>query len=322
MAHPLRSRKPSPIFIGGTGRSGTTILGDLLDQHSLIRTSNPTEIKFLANRGGLLDVIFESQNSKILIRKQISRLHYRTWRERKRKDASLRMIRMQDFKEKLWQKWWEIDAKPPHGPGLHAGIDREVLENILNKYEKSMSRNHVRAGRGFMNKFISSQFNSSRGIKYWVETTPMNISYAQHLMLIYPQARFIVMRRDPRDVIASLVTKDWGPTTALEGVEWIEKRLRSDHLGQGFIPESQLLMIDLEDLVSNNPEGTYTKILNFLDIKDEPAIRTFHREKMSGDLASSGRWKSQIDSPEVVSAIAEMSQRLEADSIESGLKNL
>ena len=65
-----------PIFIGGTGRSGTTVLGDLLNEHSLVRTSNPTEIKFLANRGGFLDVVFGSLNSQIEKREESGTIFY------------------------------------------------------------------------------------------------------------------------------------------------------------------------------------------------------------------------------------------------------
>ncbi len=43
-----------PIFIGGTERSGTTVLGDLLNGESLVRTNSTTEIEFLANRDGFL----------------------------------------------------------------------------------------------------------------------------------------------------------------------------------------------------------------------------------------------------------------------------
>lgn len=291
----------------------------MLNEHSSIRTSNPTEIKFLANRGGLLDVIYGSPSSRISDREDISILHYRTYRNRKKRSAQIRKENLKEFKEKLWQKWWKIDAKPPHGPGLHVGINRDVLTGLVVRFEKSLNKSPSRAGKRFMREFISSQFDSIDGAKYWAETTPMNISYARQLLVLFPQARFIVMRRDPRDVIASLITKDWGPSTPLEGVEWIEKRLRSDAQGQSFIPKSQLLIIDLEDLVTNRPKQTYEKILKFLAIEDEPAMRAFHQEKMNGDLASSGRWKSQIDSPEFVASMSEMVQRLKLDSVESGL---
>ena len=318
MAHSPRTHKPTPLFIGGTGRSGTTILGDLLNEHSQIRTSNPTEIKFLANRGGLLDVIYGSPSSRLSDLEGISILHYRTYRNRKKRTTQLREERLQEFKEKIWQKWWEIDGKPPHGPGLHAGISKDVLEKILTRFEKLLTRNPTRAGSRFMDEFISSQFDSTTNEKYWTETTPMNISYARHLLALNPHARFIVMRRDPRDVIASLLTKDWGPSTPVEGVEWIENRLRAGHLGQSYIPKGQLLTIDLEDLVSNTPEQSYKRILDFLEIEDEPLMRAFHQEKMNGDLASTGRWKTQINSPEFVEAIEGMLKRLKADSIEYG----
>lgn len=319
MAHSPKTHNLTPIFVGGTGRSGTTILGDLLNEHSQIRTSNPTEIKFLSNRGGLLDVIFGSPSLKLLDRKKISMLHVRTYRQRKRRDLDARYLRMQEFKERLWQKWWEIDAQPPHGPGLHAGIDKEALAQIISRFEKSLKGNPSRLGTRFMNDFISAQLDSSSYEKYWAETTPMNISYARQLLILYPQARFIVMRRDPRDVIASLLTKDWGPTTPLEGIEWIEKRLRSDSFGESFIPDNQLLVVNLEDLVSNSPKESYQRILNFLKVIDEPAMRAFHQERMSSDLASSGRWKTQIDSPEFSQAFTDMIQRLEHDSVKFGL---
>ena len=52
------SSKVIPVFVGGTGRSGTTVVGDLLGNHSKIRTSTPIEIKFLTNKSGLVDVVF------------------------------------------------------------------------------------------------------------------------------------------------------------------------------------------------------------------------------------------------------------------------
>ncbi len=39
MAKLVTEFNPIPIFIGGTGRSGTTIVGDLLNEHPEIRTS-------------------------------------------------------------------------------------------------------------------------------------------------------------------------------------------------------------------------------------------------------------------------------------------
>jgi hypothetical protein len=303
-----------PIFIGGTGRSGTTVLGDLLNEHSLVRTSNPTEIKFLANRGGFLDVIFGSMNSQLENREKISIFHYRTYRQRAQKDLQQRRERFDEFVNKIWEKWWEIDAPAPHGPGLHAGIDKQDLQKLLGNYSKNIKRNPIQQARKFMESFINLQ-KDQKAEKYWAETTPMNISYSHRLIKLFPEAKFIVIRRDPRDVIASLLTKDWGPNTPLEGIEWIESRLRADNDALKAIDPKQVLVIHLEDLVTNSPNETYSKLLDFLELQDEPAMRKFHTTKMTTENASSGRWKNEINTPEFNDAIDSMNVRLKNDSI-------
>lgn len=310
-----RSSTYIPIFIGGTGRSGTTILGDLLNEHSLIRTSNPTEIKFLANRGGFLDVVFGTLGSQLEKREKISILNFRTRRQRKAKDLELRQQRFDEFTIKVWDKWWSIDAPAPHGPGLQAGIDRSNFEDLLSEYQKSLKKSPIPTARKFLNRFIQIQYGH-KGERFWAETTPMNISYSYRLYKLYPEAKFIVMRRDPRDVIASLLTKDWGPNTPLEGVEWIENRLRADHQALKDVPSNQVLIIDLEDLVTNSPEESYMKILSFLNLSDEPRMREFHRLKMTSENASSGRWKNEIDSVEFSGAIEAMNLRLARDLVQ------
>ena len=303
-----------PIFIGGTGRSGTTILGDLLNEHSLVRTSNPTEIKFLANRGGFLDVVFGSMSSQIENRQKISILHYRTYRERAQKDLLHRSQRFDEFNKKIWERWWEIDGPAPHGPGLHVGIEKKDLQRILSEYSHSMKKRPLKQASKFMESFISLQKNH-KGEKYWAETTPMNISYSNRLTKLFPSAKFIVIRRDPRDVIASLLTKDWGPNTPLEGIEWIEARLRADNDALRSVQPNQVLVIHLEDLVTNSSEETYSKILDFLELQDEPAMRKFHTTKMTAENASTGRWKGEIDTPEFREAIENMKARLGSDHI-------
>lgn len=310
----FRAKESSPVFIGGTGRSGTTVLGDLLNEHSLVRTSNPTEIKFLANRGGFLDVIFGSMNSQIENRQKISIFHYRTYRERAQKELLQRSERFDEFANKIWEKWWEIDAPAPHGPGLHVGIDKKDLQRLLDNYSKNIKRNPIQQARKFMKSFISLQKNH-KGEKYWAETTPMNISYSHRLIKLFPKAKFIVIRRDPRDVIASLLTKDWGPNTPLEGIEWIEARLRSDNDALRAVEPNQVLVIHLEDLVTNSPEETYSKVLDFLQLQDEPAMRKFHTTKMTAENASLGRWRDEIDTPEFRDAVESMNKRLGNENI-------
>jgi hypothetical protein len=200
------THKVRPVFVGGTGRSGTTVMGDLLGSHKDIRTSVPIEIKFLANKSGLLHLIFGRDKSDQ--KEKISILNV-TGRIRRRRRAKQALIKIEkEFLDRIWNDWWDIDAPPPHGRGLHSGISKKRLQELLDRLIKDLRINRVWAGRRFMRDFISSQENHSDQ-KYWVETTPLNVAQARRIKKLFPNALFMNMVRDPRDVIASLLTKNW-----------------------------------------------------------------------------------------------------------------
>ena len=309
MRNSLRSHKVVPVFVGGTGRSGTTVIGDLLANHSQIRTSTPIEIKFLTNRSGLVDVVF-GYNQEIEKKSgKVSILNFRTYRKRKRKEKERFAKILAEFNKFIWEKWWDIDAPPPHGRGLVSGISKIDLAGLLARLERELKLNRKWAARRFMKSFIRKQFDSGDEI-YWVETTPMNIPEANKLQELFPSALFINMVRDPRDVIASLLTKKWGPTTPLEGLEWIENRLMAGHEALSAIKPNKKITIALEDLAINSREKTYKRLLDFLKISDEPAMQKFFVESMTPDAATSGRWKGEIDSPEFSAGYEAMTSRL------------
>ena len=309
MRNSLRSHRVVPVFVGGSGRSGTTVIGDLLGNHSKIRTSTPIEIKFLTNRSGLVDVVF-GYNQEIEKKSgKVSILNFRTYRKRKRKEKERFAKILVEFNKFIWEKWWDIDAPPPHGRGLVSGISKIDLQELLARLERELKVNRKWAARRFMGSFISKQFDAGDEI-YWVETTPMNIPEANKLQELFPNALFINMVRDPRDVIASLLTKNWGPTTPLEGLDWIEKRLIAGHEALSIVKESKKLTIALEDLAINSREKTYKELLDFLKISDEPALQKFFVESMTPNAATSGRWKAEIDSPEFSSGYDAMAARL------------
>jgi len=298
-----------PVFVGGTGRSGTTVVGDLLGQHEHIRTSVPIEIKFLANKSGLLQLVFGRETPDV--HKNIAffnlRARRRRWISKREKFKKIQS----EFLDRIWNDWWDIDAPPPHGRGLQSGISKKELEKLLATLVSELRFNRVWAARRFMRNFISSQ-DAHKGQKYWVETTPLNIAQAKRILKIFPNALFINMVRDPRDVIASLLTKNWGPTTALEGIEWIEKRLIDAHHALRAIPAHQKITIALEDLAINRREQSYQLLLTFLGLKDDPAMRAFFESELTPQAATSGRWKSEIATPEFLSAYAELEKRLAA----------
>lgn len=304
-----RFHKVIPVFVGGTGRSGTTVMGDLLGKHPDVRTSTPIEIKFLSNRSGLLDVVFGRDDSLNRKKDSVSVIHFRTYRKRKLREKEKLANILAEFEDQVWNKWWDIDAPPPHGRGLISGISRPNLEKLMTALRRDLKINRIWAARRFMKRFIALQ-DEAGSEKYWVETTPMNIPTADKLLKLFPNALFITMVRDPRDVIASLLTKNWGPTTPMEGLTWIEKRLTDGHTALKAVPTKQKITIALEDLAIDNREETYRRLTNFLGITDSPQMRKFFEEELTPENATSGRWKKEISSPEFDAAYAARKLRL------------
>lgn len=304
-----RFHKVIPVFVGGTGRSGTTVMGDLLGKHPDVRTSTPIEIKFLSNRSGLLDVVFGRDDSLNRKKDSVSVIHFRTYRKRKLREKEKLANILAEFEDQVWNKWWDIDAPPPHGRGLISGISRPNLEKLMTALRRDLKINRIWAARRFMKRFIALQ-DEAGSEKYWVETTPMNIPTADKLLKLFPNALFITMVRDPRDVIASLLTKNWGPTTPMEGLTWIEKRLTDGHNALKAVPTKQKITIALEDLAIVNREETYRRLTNFLGITDSPQMRKFFEEELTPENATSGRWKKEISSPEFDAAYAARKLRL------------
>jgi hypothetical protein len=214
-----------------------------------------------------------------------------------------------EFEDQVWNKWWDIDAPPPHGRGLISGISRPNLEKLMSSLRRDLKVNRIWAARRFMKRFIAVQ-DEAGSEKFWVETTPMNIPTADKLSKLFPNALFITMVRDPRDVIASLLTKNWGPTTPMEGLTWIEKRLTDGHNALKAISAKQKITIALEDLAINQRESTYQKVMSFLKISDSPAMRKFFEEELTPANATSGRWKKEISCPEFDAAYEELRIRL------------
>ena len=307
MKNSPQNHKVRPVFVGGTGRSGTTVMGDLLGFHEDIRTSVPIEIKFLANKSGLLQLVFGRDTPSN--QPKISIFNLRAQRIRRISEKAKFAKIQVEFLDRIWNSWWDIDAPPPHGRGLQSGISKQRLEFLINRLISNLRINRVWAARRFMRDFISSQEDHA-GQKYWVETTPLNIAQARRILKLFPDALFINMVRDPRDVIASLLTKNWGPTTPLEGLEWIEKRLRDAHEALAHIPANQKITIALEDLAINNRLQSYQALLKFLNLGDDAGMKEFFETHLSAEAAMSGRWKDEIATPEFLAGYAELEKRL------------
>ena len=124
----------------------------------------------------------------------------------------------------------------------------------------------------FMNVFLDKSQK-----KIWAEKTPANSYCFNEFNTIYPNARFIHLYRDGKDVVTSLIKRGMNPYYAT--MMW----LYNTSTAANYKNKNNYFEIKYESLV-NNPKETLIELLSFLKLDYEPTIITnndFETNKLS-----------------------------------------
>jgi hypothetical protein len=186
-----------PVFIGGAGRSGTTLTVDLLGTHR--RLSPVYETDFVIQ---LARALLRPTGSTSLQRRQVRQI----------------------------MDWW---TRPlPHRPHTKRGHEtyRHGPHHVLFHRDFALARTDAlladldhEPARDALRRFLDDLFGRHAaldGKPTWINKTP---AYVQHLPLLaelYPDLLFVHCQRDGRAAVASALTRPWGPKTWAEGAAW------------------------------------------------------------------------------------------------------
>jgi protein-tyrosine sulfotransferase len=138
--------------------------------------------------------------------------------------------------------------------------------NLAEVYPKvlALPKNERSLARIIHEVYMSYAVQAFPGAKNWGDQSPLHTFYLPYINRIFPQARYIHMLRDGRDVTASLVSR-FGDDHLFESVlRWKTSLKRVKQL-QRIIEPGQFLEIRYESLV-REPEETLHKICQFIDI--------------------------------------------------------
>ncbi len=250
-------RQP-PIFVGGTGRSGTTILGRLLGRHrdyALI----PVEAKFHCSPEGLPGLLLGRQTPE-------------------------------RFAERMLGEWFH---PPGQSERLAAFLTRDALAEALARFLAVAAENPVAAGRSLVEELFGS-YARAQGKGGWVEMTPINAMWgAPHLARLFPELRFVNIIRDGRDVAASLIHMGW-LTDPHEALLWWEQRMLRAHRELASLPADALLTLPLERLLVDDREGAFQELDRFMGWEEDDSMWGFFTRRMPPEEAHVGRWKTDF----------------------------
>lgn len=132
---------------------------------------------------------------------------------------------------------------------------------------------------------VFSTYAAARGKPRWGDKTPRYVDHLARLAELFPDARFIHLIRDGREVAASLAERRWGPQSAvLNAFVW----RRAIHRGRGAARGlgGRYMEVRYEDLVAD-AEAQLRRICDFLGEAYEPEMLAYSSGDRAGRVAGS-----------------------------------
>lgn len=261
----MGSSSLNPVFVGGTGRSGSTIVGDLLDHHPAITVTIPMEVRFITGNNGIADALAKAG-----------------------KPAGLKAAEL--AVDRIHNRWFFRTENV----GLHTSMSREFVTETTDRYLAHFENSPQHASQVLVYS-IMEKVALGCDAERWVDTTPANARKANLITPIYPQHKVIVMVRDGRDVAASFVHQDFGPSDVFEAVALWEKRMIKSDQAAKRCAAGVVLTLDLQDLVVTERDASLDLILEHCELEDSLEMRDWFNARVTPDGAHAGRWRRDFD---------------------------
>lgn len=268
----FREAPVRPVFVGGTGRSGTTIAGQLLGHHRDLCATNPRELRFVSSTGGVADAYATATG--VL--------------------TGERAVTPQQVVGNLWEHWYERVKPSGVKSGLKRRLSRDEMEEVCRRYVAEFPADPYAASRRFTETIVSSRVIREDHVR-WVDTTPANARAADRLLALFPDGVVIHMMRDGRDVAASFVSKPFGPTEVFEGLDAWRDRMIEAWRAEQACPPGTVVRVDLQQLAVTDRRGTMARLREALGISHDKQMRMWFNTKVLPNQANMGRWRRDYD---------------------------
>jgi hypothetical protein len=299
------AQRPKLVFVGGTGRSGTHVLGELIGRNRRYALV-PIESRFHVNPQGFPDLLAGE-------------------------------VSVEQFVEKLRKFWWRrIPAGEPlpalapsmalgrETRGLYKAVSEDTFDAAVARFEARTNGEPLELACRRLFLDLLWPIADEAGKRALVEMSTHNVARAPELARLFPDAKLVHIVRDGRDAGSSKVgkrQKDHHPRDVAEGVDWWLERIERAERSIAEAPGEFVLTLSLDELTAGDREGAYGSLLAFLGIQQAPKMRRFLDRHMSAENSSRGRWRqglSERDQREITARYERAIERLEGRGYPSG----
>ncbi len=279
------------LFIGGTGRSGTHVVAKILNSHSHFRKV-PNEARFHVDSGGFPDVLAGRTSPDL-------------------------------FAYRLRHYWWRnFEPTRLSFRGLHRYVPRRRLDAATESFLRRCDGGEPEAACRQLFFDLLWPLATESATAGLIEQSCDVVAEAGPLGMLFPEARFVHVVRDGRDVAASRVGQARRltyPRTMDQGLEWWESRIRRIEDGIRAVGRERVHEVSLDDLVSgNHRRRTYRKLRQFAGLRNEEAMLGYFTRRVKVRNAHAERWREDVSDrrhADVDARYAAILDRLEADGV-------
>ncbi|MFH2002095.1 MAG: sulfotransferase [Planctomycetota bacterium] len=256
-------------FVVGTSRSGTTLLINLLGSHS--RISPLFELEFL------LDIIDAYKNKGKIEPREFLGLLYQ-WGSQK---GGLPY-------DDVWDK--SYDRIKPRFGSKYALFTKEALIRAGTDFLDDVQRLPAEEALYRFMDTLSEQHCRCDGKPFTLIKVPSLLRAPDVILAAFPDAKFIHIFRDGRDVWCSAKRFSWGPRSVEMCAHWWTDSMRISDLLKATYPEN-FVEIKYEDLMEA-PQAHLDELFHFLGVPPEPINYEF-------DRSSINRYKQEMSPEEI-----------------------
>jgi hypothetical protein len=149
------------------------------------------------------------------------------------------------------------------------GVDRDALERHL------LSLPVADAGEVARAVFVVHA--EARGKPRWGDKTPAYLTKMPRIQRAIPEATFVHVLRDGRDVALSWANVSWGVHDPAEAARQWVRRITGARRRVGRLRPGSYLELRYEDLVSD-PDGALRRVAEHIELPWDAAMLDYHRE--------------------------------------------
>ncbi len=259
------------VFVGGTGRSGTHVLSQLISRHNRYGLV-PVEVRFHTDPDGFPGLLAGE-------------------------------VTPEQFVKRLRGFWWR-GFQTRRFRGMYRFVDRDRFDAAVARFEADHEDLEAACRQLFYDLLwfrvgagVREGEENPRG-EALVEQSTDNVAAAPTLARLFPEARFIHVVRDGRDASASRVAQTRGlvrPRTRVQGIAWWEERIAAIEHGADAVGDGRMLTVSLDELVRlQRARAGLRPLFRFLGVPVTKRTRRYFSNRMTTDQANKERWREGI----------------------------